>query len=439
MPRHHHMIYNIFIACCLAGPVLASDVPPAPPVGPLTDTVPIEGGEQNMTVTFSSVRGLEANPGHDDWLWTNFGEGIYASNDRHYVAFGNNAAIDGNACVYEYDPETHQHRRVVDLSTLLDRKPGTFGHGKLHGRLDQTPDGWIYMATYCSIDSPKLPRRQRARVGSRLLRYNVFTDRAEDLGTPVPGDTYPMNGTDTRRAIFHGVGLLGGYIAYDLQARRVLYQGPMPADLNWSQRVTLIDPKTGCCYGSDPETRHILKYDPADNRFSTTSATIPPHPDDSVEAHPGIRVYTRRRLPDGSFLAMTSGGVMFSFWPDQEKTQYVGLNYDRGAYCPALALSEDSRYIYYTTGSHDPDGPAQCCLIRLDTETMKTRVLADLAPLYKKRHNYLLGTSYSITIDHTGRHLLITINGRFVTNPNDHFAPAGQPAFLYVQLPEELK
>jgi len=125
---------------------------------------------QPPRITFSSVRGLEANPGHDDWLWTNFGEGFHGSNGKFYVAFGNNAAIDGNCCIYEYDPKTHQQRRVLDMAELLKQKSGQFGHGKLHGRLDEMPDGWVYMATYCSLTSQKISDQKRCRLGSRFVR-----------------------------------------------------------------------------------------------------------------------------------------------------------------------------------------------------------------------------------------------------------------------------
>jgi hypothetical protein len=391
--------------------------------------------EQPPRITFSSVRGLQANPGHDDWLWTNFGEGFHGSNGKFYVAFGNNAAIDGNCCVYEYDPRTHQQQRVLDMAELLDQEPGEFGHGKLHGRLDEMPDGWVYMATYCSIKSPKISDARRARVGSRFVRYNILTEQAEDLGMPVLGDTYPMNGTDTRRGIFHGVGLRGGYIAYDIHSSTPRYQGRLPGDINWSQRVTLIDPRTGLCFGSDPQTSRIIKYDPQTSRFSTTNADIPRHPEQQTEAHPGIRTYTRRRLPDGSFIVQTSNGVMFKFWPDEEKTTYLGLNWADGGYCPAMALSPDSRYLYYTVGTHgDPlrSGPP---LIRLDTRTLEKKVLAFLGPWSKQKHNYKLGTSYAINVDDTGRHLLITFNGRFFEKQPEKVNPYGQPAFMFVELP----
>jgi len=290
------------------------------------------------------------------------------------------------------------------------------------------------MATCCNLDSQRLSPELRASLGSRLARYHTRTGRAEDLGIPVPGETYPMNGTDTRRGIFHGIGLLGGYIAYDLHTRRPLYQGRLPGDIRWSDRVTLIDPKTGCCYGSDPDTRYIVKYDPRTNRFCRTEATIPESPITGREAHPGIRTYARCRLRDGSFIAQTSGGVMFKFFPDEQRTELIGLNWGDGCYCTAMALSRGGRYLYYTVGRHNQvlkPGPP---IVQFDTRTRQKKVLAFLHPYYRKKYGYVLGTSYSICLDAKDANLLITWNGHFPGSGNEE-EWAGHPAFMCVEIP----
>lgn len=384
-------------------------------------------------VTFSLVEGLEPVPEGADG-WTVFGEGVCSATGRFYVAFGNNATFDGNCCVYRYDPATHEQRRVLDMARLLGQKPGEFGHGKLHGRLDEMPDGWIYMATYCGLTYGDLSREQQADFGSRLARYNTRTGLAEDLGTPVPGETYPMNGTDTRRGIFHGIGARGGYIAYDLHARRCLYQGKLPGDVQWSDRATLIDPKTGRCYSSDPHTGRIIWYDPHENRFGATTARIPGHPGGKTEAHPGIRCYSRDRLADGSFIVQTSGGVMFKFFPDEQRTETLGLNWLDGCYCPAMAVSGDGGYVYYVPGTHDDPIPGGAAVVQLELATGRRKVLAFLDRSVADRAGYVLGTSYSICLDREDRGLLIAFNGRH-GDPGDDAPRLGEPALIHLEFP----
>lgn len=385
-------------------------------------------------IVFSTVQGLEPLPTASEGIWTNFSEGVCSSTGKFYVAFSNNADIDGNSCVYEYDMSTHQHRRVLDLARLLDQKPGEFGHGKLHGRLDEMPDGWIYMATFCSITSEKLSAEQKAKVGSRLVRYNTRTGETQDLGMPVLGDTFPMNGTDTRHGIFHGVGLLGGYLAYDLRAQRCLYKGSLPTGIGWSDRATLIDPDTGFCFSSDPASGQIDQYDPKENRFSKTPAFVPEHPAGKQEAHPGIRCYTRSRLADGSFIVQTSSGVMFSFFPDDQRTRLIGLNWLDGCYCPATALSRDGRFLYYTPGTHKDPVPGGNVIVQLDTRTHARKVIAFLDAALGKRTTYRLGTSYSINLDTEDARLLITWNGHVPASAEDA-KMAGEPSFMSVEIP----
>ena len=133
--------------------------------------------------------------------------------------------------------------------------------------LDEMPDGWIYMATYWG-EHPNLPPAERSKIGGRLARYNVRTATAEDLGMPLPGDSFPMHATDI------GPG--------DLPRPRV-WAAPIwpmtsmasgrsmpvrcPATSPGTSASTLIDPKTGCCYGSEIHTRRIVGYDPAPQRF----------------------------------------------------------------------------------------------------------------------------------------------------------------------------
>jgi hypothetical protein len=367
-------------------------------------------------------------------LWTVWGEGLEASTGKHYSAVGDHRGVDAKTFLYEYDPATHEHRKVVDVAELIGQKPGDYGHGKIHGRLDETPDGWIYFATYWGGHPDALPPDKLCRIGGRLIRHNARTGETEDLGTPLPGDSFPMHATDTRRGIFHAIGLYGAYVAVDLLEARTLYAGRLPGDVTWDLRSTLIDPKTGFCYGSESHTRRIVGYDPKRNAFFHTNATIPRHPFPKREIKPWIRSYTHRRLPNGSFIVQTYDGVMFKFFPDEQRTEYIGLNWGQGLYSASTALSPDDRYVYYAVGAHGSTWEFGSPIVQMDTTTYTRKVLAFLHPYYQKKHGYVFGGSYSVVLDRKGANLLITWNGRF-RHADETGESFGHPAFMYIEIP----
>lgn len=444
MRRFHH-IRRLAGLAALAGAAVRAE-PPSPALGPVAESdpaflrvpEPLVGrtdfavADRPPRITFSSVGGLDPLPPSPDALWGCWGEGVTTAENRILVAMGNNALRGGNSVLYEYDPDTHRHRRVFDLAKFLRQKPGELGHSKLHGRLDETADGWVYLVTYPNM-TDETPAAERLRFGSRIVRYNVRTQEAEDFGTPIPGDCYPMNTTDAARGRVFGVGLFGTFLAWDAHAKRPVYAGPLPGDLRWASRAVLVDPRTGFCYGNDPVTRRIVRYDPVRNTFSPTRAVVPAHPVAGKDREPAIRAYTRNRLRDGSFVVMTSEGAIFKFFPDEERTQPLGVNFADGFYCSALALSADERYLYYAVGPYRPDANPIAPVIRFDLETGTPTVLAFLASWYAARHQYHLGLAFSACLDRTGRRLLLVWNGRF-TRPGEKAHALGHPAFICLDI-----
>lgn len=387
-------------------------------------------------ITLSTVTGLPELRDLDKkgGLWSLWGEGVVAGNGKYYSALGNHRGIDGNCYLYEYDPVTHAHRQVLDVATFLKLKPGEFGHGKLHGRLDEMPDGWIYFATYWGTHPHNAAQAVRDHVGGRLLAYSTRSGEARDLGMPIPGDSYPMHASDTRRGIFYGLGLWGNWLAYDVRANRSIYAGPLPGDVTWDGRCTLVDDKTGKVYGCTMNSLQIVEYDPALNRFRHTAAYVPKHPRPPANAKPWIRSYTRRRLNDGSFIVQTYDGIMFKFFPDEERIETIGFNWEDGLYATSIALSPHDRYIYYTVGAHGSTWGAGSPIIQMDTRTYARKVIAFLHPFYQEKHGYVFGGSYSTCIDAAGGTLLLTWNGRY-RNADEEGESFGHPTFMQIDIP----
>ena len=124
---------------------------------------------------------------------------------------------------------------------------------------------------------------------------------------------------------------------------------------------------------------------------------------------------------------------MFKFFPDQQRTEYIGLNWVEGLYSTSMALSPGRRYVYYTVGAHGKTWQFGSPIIQMDTTTYAKKVIAFLHPFFHKKCGYSFGGSYSVRLDRKGERLLMFWNGRFRDSPEGE--SFGHPAFLHVEIP----
>jgi len=382
-------------------------------------------------ILFCPVESLPPLP-EGKGLWSSWGQGILASNGKYYVGVGNHLGVDGNALLYEFDPQTGRQRVVLNLAEVLGLRPGEWGHGKLHGRLDELDDGRLVFATYWGEHPGENIRPEaRRQIGGRLLTYNIHTGRVEDLGMPLGGDAWPMHATDTKRKRFFAIGVYSNFLVYDLAERRCLYAGTLPPGVDWDERVTLVDEATGACYGSDSSS--IFRFDPRAGVFCIKPGLMPRHPWTGQPTRP-IRCYTRRRCKDGAFYVQTYDGVLFRFYPDRWCVEPIGLNWGQGTYSPAMALSPDERYLYYSVDAHGNAFVHGSPVVQYDLQTNSRKVIAFLHPYYAEKYGYVFGGSYSIAISPDASKLVICWNGRFRA-PGDQGESFGQPSFMVIHIP----
>src|SRR5262245_2202451 len=79
--------------------------------------------------------------------WSNWGDSI-AVGGKYYASIGDHLAPAGDAFVYEYDPSSKTLKKLVSVKKVLNLPEGHYVPGKIHGRLDQGEDGWIYFSTH---------------------------------------------------------------------------------------------------------------------------------------------------------------------------------------------------------------------------------------------------------------------------------------------------
>jgi hypothetical protein len=120
--------------------------------------------------------------------WSHWGQGILASNGRYYSNVGDHIKdASGNTFLYEYDPITRKLKSVGDVVTAVGDGAGSGGHhGKVHGRINEANDGYIYFTTYWG--KIEAAAADPGYEGSALLRYPTNTVAAGKVNPP-PADT----------------------------------------------------------------------------------------------------------------------------------------------------------------------------------------------------------------------------------------------------------
>jgi hypothetical protein len=121
--------------------------------------------------------------------WSTWGGALFASNGKFYAAIGDHRTTDGNSYLFEFDPATRELREVGDVLSAVSHVPGEYGHGKIHSQINESRDGYFYMATYRG--SPRNIAFTASFRGGVILRYPVgSTAGGESASSPAPARTW---------------------------------------------------------------------------------------------------------------------------------------------------------------------------------------------------------------------------------------------------------
>lgn len=376
-------------------------------------------------------------------LWSVWGQGTYyPPTGKFYGSVGNHIYYDANIHIVEYDPATKSIRTSPNINTLLGRKVTDFGDGKIHGSLDFYKGDNMYFCTYwCRYPQPTDAQFDSGYEGGKILCYNVRTGKLTDIDTPLKRASWPYHRLDRRRGLMFAVGALHEFICYDINKRKLIWGGFLPKGMIWHDRNMLLDEETGCVYSSnrdlsDPEV-HIIKYDPAKNKFSKMNSSMPKNA--ATGKIDQMRAHTPRRSKEGWFLCSTAGGELFKFWPDEDRIQDLGLCWPgdpKHLYTTSIAISPDDKYVYYVPGAHGQGHNEGTPVIQLNTQTLERKVLAFLFPYFYNKYGYIASGTFSVELDEKGERLFMLFNGAFNDfdpNGGDMF---GDPALFVLHIPE---
>jgi hypothetical protein len=368
------------------------------------------------TVDFAPTRGInpEFFPDDNKGLWSQWGEVTRGPNGRFYMASGDHRCKDGQVIITEYDPVKKDQRIVVDVPKACGWKKGQYVDGKIHGRMDVMPDGTLVAATWNGSPIKQDWVDHGYVRGGHLLTYNVFTGETVYHGAPFVGDSWPYHVTDTQTGVFMAIGAEDYFMAYNVKDRTLLYGGIPPMGILWCKRATLLDERTGMLYSTDQSQpdNPFISYDQRTNQFARLKCKVPLSP---VTGKSGsLRAYTEERTPDNVFYCMDQAGVLFKFWPDEERTEVLGVNWDKeGVYTTSIDISPKFRYIYYVPASHGQAWQYGAPVVQYDTKMNRKKVIAFLEKHTFETYGYTIAGTYGIELSEDGSLLVIQMNGGF--------------------------
>lgn len=383
--------------------------------------------------------------------WSNWSQAVFFSRtDRFYSSLGDHGAYDAHIYIVEFDPAAGAVRCLPEVNAVLGRTRNEFNEGKIHGWLDFYPPGSsaLWFCTYwAKYPEPEEKDFATGYDGGHIMSLDVLSGDIVDYGVPLERASWPYHRVDTRRGIMYAVGMFGEFLAWDIKEQKTLWAGYLPEGMRWWNRAILIDEETGFVYTSnqspaDPDL-HLLRYDPARNRFFKLDAAMPAGPPVKPGAEPAksqMRAQTAARGPDGLFWAVTLNGELFSFDPVAERIVDRGENWPGVMrYTCSMARSPKGRYVYYLPGAHGRSAVEGAAVVQYDTLTGAKKALAFLHPFYFDTYGYTMGGTFSIALDDRGERLFILMNGAFI-DPEEQAGLEtpdvfGQAAVLLVHIP----
>jgi hypothetical protein len=338
--------------------------------------------------------------------WSNWGDSVAASG-KYYASIGDHLAPQGNAFVYEYDPETKKLRQLVDLRKVLELPDGHYSPGKIHSRLDMGDDGWLYFATHRG--STTVTTDKYFYKGDWIVRANPTSGKVEVVVQgPVPKHCIPCSVLDPKRLIFYGGTAQGTgaedagihFFAYDVQNKKVLCDVP-----DGPSRYMIFAKSTGRIYynpGKDDSA--LMRYDP---EKKGTPEKIP--------GEIGIRTATQE-TPQGFVYTVSQNrqgreATIYAFNTKTEKVEVLGpAAVGPVQYITSIDVDPTGRYLYYVPGAHGGAEVDGSPIVQFDVQTKQKKVIAFLHPFYQNKYGCTPRGTYSTAIDEKGEKLYVTWN-----------------------------
>ncbi|MBM84259.1 MAG: hypothetical protein CMJ78_27200 [Planctomycetaceae bacterium] len=322
------------------------------PTGPISSDVLLPKTAPSVDFAYYPEQNYPGNP------WSVWGDSL-AVNGKYYSAIGDHRAPQGNAFLFEYDPETKKFRTLVDVKKALNLPEGHYVPGKIHSRIDLGSDGWLYFATHRG--STRVTIDKYHYKGDWIIRHHPKTGKTEIIAQgPVPKHCIPTSVLDPERLIFYGGTAAGNrvdpvmFFAYDIRKRKVLHTAE-----NGPYRYLIYSRSTGRVYYVNKDGGQLMRYDPADGK--------PPVP---ITGKIGLRAATQETLDGFVYTVSTRrDGSLWRFNTKTEEIENLGLaKVGTQDYITSIDVGPTGRYLYYTPGAHGGSQKDGTPIIQFDTK-----------------------------------------------------------------------
>lgn len=358
--------------------------------------------------------------------WSVWGDGCVA-NGKYYSAIGDHGAPQGNAFVYEYDPNEKSLKCLLNLDDLLDMPDGHYMPGKIHSRIDMGSDGWLYFATHRG--STRVTTDEYHYKGDWIIRHHPKTGESEILvHAPIPKHCIPTSVLDPKRLIFYGGTAAGDYddktimfFAYDIARRKVLHSSK-----DGPYRYLIFSRSTGRVYYVNEDYGDLMRYNP--------ESGLPPK---KIQGRIGLRAATRE-TPDGYVYTVSKdGGTIWRFNTKTEAIKEFGsAPVGTSDYITSIDASPSGRYLYYIPGAHGGSERDGSPIVQFDTKTKTKKVIAFLHPYLQQKYGYVPLGTFSSALNNDGSTLYVTWNGNRSGRNNRNRYPFDTCALTVIHIPE---
>jgi hypothetical protein len=292
------------------------------------------------------------------------------------------------------------------MQQLIKVPEGYYTPGKIHSRIDQGADGWLYFSTHRgSISASRVPAPRFQ--GDYIVRVHPGTGKAEVVSCgPIPRHSIPNGILDPSRLIFYaGTATPDSYdgpvhfLAYDVKARKTLYSGP-----DGPSRCMILARSTGKVYfvpgaGSGA----LMRYDPEKPSMPPVALPV------SID----IRA-TTLETPQGIVYAVSRAApaTIYAFDTKTEKIEELGkAAVGVQQYIATLDADPTGRFLYYSAGAHGGGEQDGTPVVQFEVNSRQKKVLAFLHPFYKDKYGITITGTFGSAVDPSGERLYFTWNG----------------------------
>jgi len=335
--------------------------------------------------------------------WSVWGDGS-AVGDVYYSAIGDHGAPAGNAFVCEYNSKTHRLRTLARTTDVLGKPDGHYRPGKIHSRVDQGSDGWLYYSTHRG--STRVTNDENHYIGDWILRTNPESGETQVVKhAPVEKCCLPTSVLDPERLIYYG-----GTAAGDFRDRTVMFyawdvrkQKRLQLAENGPTRCLILAKSTGRVYWLDEVNDRLMRYDPATN--------APPQVVTAAGGF-GLRAATEETPEGWVYTIGREDGSLWRFNTKTEAVEELGTSLvGTQVYTASLDADPTGRFLYYVPGAHGGSEKDGSPVVQYDTKTRTRKVIAYLAPVLQAKYGFTPLGTYGSAVSPDGATLYITWNG----------------------------